>query len=622
MKTYHDIAIEKKFGKYIFSKEFSFKKRKNKTKSPLSNTASDSPKSDNDNHYHKSKKSLDFKNNNDPFLFESNLDIDDNPFLSSINKCHHFTMNLPSEQFINSYMKVRSKITLNENISNFLENDFVPKFTFNNNSKSLFSNPILNEEIFYNDGLNTYTNSDLNKKNNCNEMIINEEKKINNESKEIKDDSSNKDNTLINISEKDNIVIEALKALDKDYYKEKKEEKELNLELKELDFEKIFIKEEKSNIINEIDELNEKKIIFELIDKRIKQYYNYYKKNKTYKLNENKEVIVKFKTEIQNSLVLELTNEKYLFLNFKSIVISLYNLVINWLSNSHFQIYLNRIREKNISYENNNIYLDIFIELMDKYNTIKDICPFLEKDFKEIIDNFQNKKKIKFCICELLTDLYWDYIFKIHEINKIFTTGYTVNNIKKNIIFEEAKHAMKSIIDILIVYDVSYKKNIGEILNLPYMEKENIFLMTYIIKYKKNANPFVITNPCIDKNTDKKLENKDIEGINNKTKKNVENKNTENFSLEEVYKYIQGDSDSKKGKKKNKKRQKKKRNKNEDNESKEINIENNNYDGNYYDEVDPVVEEFIQYFENFNKNKTDCVKIKPKISQDWIKSIS
>ena len=92
--------------------------------------------------------------------------------------------------------------------------------------------------------------------------------------------------------------------------------------------------------------------------------------------------------------------------------------------------------------------------------------------------------------------------------------------------------------------------------------------------------------------------------------------------MEEVYKYIQGDSDSKKGKKKNKKRQKKKRNKNEDNETKENNIENNNYDGNYYDEVDPVVEEFIQYFENFNKNKSDCVKIKPKISQDWIKSIS
>ena len=474
MKNYHDIAIEKKFGKYIFSKEFNFKKRKNKTKSPLSNTASDSPKSDKDNHYHKCKKSLDFKNNTDPFLFESNLDIDDNPFLSSINKCHHFTMNFPSEQFIDSYMKVRSKVTINENISKFLENDFIPKFNFNNNSKSLFSNPILNDEIFYNDGINTYTNTDLNKKNHCNELIINEEKKINNELKEIKNDSSNKDNTLINISEKDNIVIEALKALDKDYYKEKKE---LNLELKELDFEKIFIKEEKTNIINEIDELNEKKIIFELIDKRIKQYYNYYKKNKTYKLNENKEVIVKFKTEIQNSLILELTNEKYLFLNFKSIVISLYNLVINWLSNSHFQIYLNRIREKNISYENNNIYLDIFIELMDKYNTIKDICPFLEKDFKEIIDNFQNKKKIKFCICELLTDLYWDYIFKIHEINKIFTTGYTVNNIKKNIIFEEAKHAMKSIIDILIVYDVSYKKNLGEILNLPYMEKENIFLM-------------------------------------------------------------------------------------------------------------------------------------------------
>ena len=31
------------------------------------------------------------------------------------------------------------------------------------------------------------------------------------------------------------------------------------------------------------------------------------------------------------------------------------------------------------------VNLNIFIELMEKYNTIKDICPFLEKDFKDII---------------------------------------------------------------------------------------------------------------------------------------------------------------------------------------------------------------------------------------------
>ena len=629
MKTYHDIAFEKKFGKFILTKELNLKKRKNKTKSPLSNTASDSPISDKENSYHKYKKSIEFNNsnifiqnnNNAPFLFESNIDINDNPFLSNISKSHHFSMKLSKEKSSTSYMKITKKISINENISDFMDNDFSQKFDFNNN-KSLFGNSIENDDIFYNESiLNTFTNTNFNinfnKKNKDKEITSNEEKKINNDLEEIKKNNSNTNNSLINISEKDNIVIEALNALDKDYNKEEKEDNDLNFELKEIDFEKISIKGQKSYMLNETNEFKEIKIIFELIDKRIKQYYNYYKKNKTYKLDENQEMQEKFKIDIQNILSLELTNEKYLFLSFKTIVISLYNLVINWLSNSHFKIYLNRIKEKNISYENNNINLDIFIELMDKYNTIKDICPFLEKDFKEIIDNFQNKTKNKFCLCELLTDLYWDYLFKIHEINKVFTIGYTLDNIKKNIIFEEAKHAMKAIIDILIVYDSSYKKNIGEILNLPYMEKETIFLMTYIIKFKTNANPFVIKNPCFDKNNNNRQENKNNEDLINKNKKNGDNKNTENFSLEEVYKYIQGNNDSKKGKKKNKKRQKKKKNKSDD-------YENNldTFDLKYNDEADPVVEEFIQYFTEFNKSNSDFVKIKPIISQEWIKSIS
>ena len=273
------------------------------------------------------------------------------------------------------------------------------------------------------------------------------------------------------------------------------------------------------------------------------------------------------------------------------------------------------------------------IELMEKYNTIKDICPFLEKDFKEIIENFQKSQKNKFCLCELLTDLYWDYVFKIHHINSIFTNGYTssTNNNNKNIIFEEAKHSMKAIIDILIVYDTSYKKNIGVILDLPYIRNEKIFLMSYILEFKKKANPFMINDPCIEKGdevneSNNNNKNKKCKETNNK--KNMENKNTENFSLEEVYKYIQGNSDSKKGKRKNKK--KKKKNKNDVNNN--VNNSNTNANSNVnlnindeYDnsvEPDPIVEEFIQYFIDFNKDNIDCAKIKPNISDKWIQSIS
>ena len=136
--------------------------------------------------------------------------------------------------------------------------------------------------------------------------------------------------------------------------------------------------------------------------------------------------------------------------------------------------------------------------------------------------------------------------------------------------------------------------------------------MSYIIKIKKSANPFDIKNSCIPNDENSKNNKKTNTEVKKEKKTKInEKKNTENFSLEEVYKYIQGDSDSKKGKKKYRKRQKKKKNKNEDKEN-ENNIET----------IDPVVEEFIKYFIEFNRKNINCVKIKPVISQEWIESIS
>ena len=40
------------------------------------------------------------------------------------------------------------------------------------------------------------------------------------------------------------------------------------------------------------------------------------------------------------------------------------------------------------------------------------------------------------------------------------------------------------------------------------------------------------------------------------------------------------------------------------------------------EEVDPVVEEFIQYFIEYQQDYVPQTKIKPVISEEWIKSIS
>lgn len=517
----------------------------------------------------------------DHFLFESFK----NPFLSSIKKNH--------------------KIIINDNncISELTEDNF----DINEGNLNFFNDAFINSDILCNDDLLI---SDI--KNN----------QINNK-KDQEIQKNNLTNIANDLTDKEKIVIEALSSLDKDYMNNIDKNFVL-IDIEHFDFEKNYFEEIfQIKLANNNDdsrqEYEQKKYIYEIIDKRIKSYYDYYKKNKTYKKEETDLEKINFQKEMSEILSIESQNDNLLFFGFKSIVLGLYILVIRWLSKCHFKIYLRYITE-------NNIYLEIFIELMEKYNKIKDICPFLEKDFKEIIENFQQKKNIKFCLCELLTDIYWDYVFKIHKINYMFTSCYKLENNKNIVIFEEAKHAMKSIIDILIVNDIPYKKNIGELLKLPYIKNENIFLMSYINKSKKNVNPFEIKNPFMetkDKNTEKENDNNNPNANSHNssnekktsekdTKQEEENKNTENYSLEEMYKYIVGDGkngNNKKHKKKNKNRKKKKKAKPEETKKEE--------------EVDPVVEEFMQYFmEYYQNNNEHYTKIKPVISEEWIKSIS
>jgi len=621
MKKYAEINFEKYLSKYLFTKtKINSKRKKENLPTSLS--------SENTKVLETGKKIdlLESKDNNffnkkDQFLSDSKLKITENPFLSSIKKNQNFSMKLDEEKDEGDFLKFGSRIIMNDNFPDFFENNL----EVNKKKLNLFEDDFFKSVIFSNDEI---INLEL------------KDNKINNEKKEEKQKNLYINNALGNLIDKEKIVIEALTSLDNDYMNNG-EHNNAMINFEDFDSEKNYFDEifDISVFRNDSEEkkleYEQKKLIYEIIDKRIKFYYNYYKKNKSYQIKETEIEIKNFQNDINNILNIESSNDIYLYFGFKSIVISLYILIIRWLSNSHFKIYLRSIKE-------NNINLDIFIELMEKYNKIKDICPFLEKDFKGIIDNYHKMEDIKFCLCELLTDLYWDYVFKIHKINYMFTSCYKLENIKNNVIFEEAKHSMKSIIDLLILNNTCYKKNIGEQLQLPYMKKENIFLISYINKSMKIVNPFEIKNPFIvqneknsensekencnndtpnlsdenNNNNDKNLtndQNKDEEKEDN-TEKNEEknkekNKNTDNLSLEEIYKFIVEDIPDENKKQKKKKRKKKKKIKTENKKIVET--------------IDPVVEEFIQYFVEFNKNNCeDFIKIKPKISEKWIKSIS
>ena len=621
MKKYAEINFEKYLSKYLFTKtKINSKRKKENLPTSLS--------SENTKVLETGKKIdlLESKDNNffnkkDQFLSDSKLKITENPFLSSIKKNQNFSMKLDEEKDEGDFLKFGSRIIMNDNFPDFFENNL----EVNKKKLNLFDDDFFKSVIFSNDEI---INLEL------------KDNKINNEKKEEKQKNLYINNALGNLIDKEKIVIEALTSLDNDYMNNG-EHNNAMINFEDFDSEKNYFDEIFDISVYKNDseekklEYEQKKLIYEIIDKRIKFYYNYYKKNKSYQIKETEIEIKNFQNEINNILNIESSNDIYLYFGFKSIVISLYILIIRWLSNSHFKIYLRSIKE-------NNINLDIFIELMEKYNKIKDICPFLEKDFKGIIDNYHKMEDIKFCLCELLTDLYWDYVFKIHKINYMFTSCYKLENIKNNVIFEEAKHSMKSIIDLLILNNTCYKKNIGEQLQLPYMKKENIFLISYINKSMKIVNPFEIKNPFIVQN-EKNSENSEKENCNNDTpnlsdennnnndknltndqnkdeekeditekneEKNKEkNKNTDNLSLEEIYKFIVEDIPDENKKQKKKKRKKKKKIKTENKKIVET--------------IDPVVEEFIQYFVEFNKNNCeDFIKIKPKISEKWIKSIS
>ena len=91
------------------------------------------------------------------------------------------------------------------------------------------------------------------------------------------------------------------------------------------------------------------------------------------------------------------------------------------------------------------------------------------------------------------------------------------------------------------------------------------------------------------------------------------NKLSDKDPIDKVVNYIlYGDNEKKKQKKKHRKRKKNKNNASiiEEKEKEEVII-------------DPVVEEYKNYINDIYKNSTEYIKkIKPKINEDWINSIS
>ena len=442
----------------------------------------------------------------------------------------------------------------------------------------------------------------------------------------------------------------------------------------------------KDNIVNGIEnfkrripDLNKSKFekdntfeknVYSKIEDRIREYLNKYKCEKLSQLRDfENNYIMKIINFQKKSL-----NYKYIFI--KGIIIGLINIINDWLGKE----YLRSLEDNQANNDKDDFILDCY----EKYEILKKICYFLEKDFSLFIDNFKDNNKLEFKFINLFSDIFWDYVFRIKDINIYFTKNCVIEKLD-----EKVNETMNNITNILYNIDLSYKKMFGDLLNITCIKSENIFLMDYIIKYRnpsnnKNVNlkenkninninerkennelhksssyEMILNNKidCIENNKRKKEEkeedNKNIINDNKEDNKNNSNNVSEDIStndynnninksyndiednkmdlnlgksysmdicnnklndkdsLEKVYNYIlYGENEKKKQKKKHKKRRK---NKNSNSIIMEENI----------DPIDPIVEEYKNYINNIYKNRSGYIKkIKPKINQEWINSLT
>ena len=368
------------------------------------------------------------------------------------------------------------------------------------------------------------------------------------------------------------------------------------------------------------------------IEDRIREYLNKIKCDKLSQLKNIDNIYIQKLNDFPKK------SENYKYLCIKGIILGLLNIINDMIGKEYLKL---EDEQKNEG--------SFILEIFDKYETMKKINDCIEKDFISFINNFKEENDLQFNFIDLISDLFWDYVFRIKEINKFFSNNYGSENININL-----NETFDKIVDILIKIDLPYKKIIGEILGISCIKKEKFYLMEYIIKYKnpsqnknkekqkekqkeENNNNSKIDIPPIpeEKKETKKEENKEIKSISDEISNfDLDDKNlnlnldmgkslsmdltksklSDKDSIDKVYNYIlygDNESDKKKSKKRHRKR---KKNKNND----VINISEEK-EGD-----DPVVDDFKNFLADLNskRSKDYIKKINPKIDEGWLKNIN
>jgi len=462
----------------------------------------------------------------------------------------------------------------------------------------------------------TYTESILNK---------NDEEKTKPSQKSENPDTKKSTNKNIIYEPKNMIIIKALIYLNKD---------DITFDIE--NFNKRLPDLNKSNC--EEDNKFEKNVYIRIED-RIREYLNKIKLDKLSQLRDIEPIYLKKLIEFPKK------SEKYKYICIKGIIIGLLNIINDLIGKEYLKL---ETEQKSDDLNKGNFILEIY----DKYEIMKKICSFIEKDFSLFIDKFKEENNCNFNLIDVIADIFWDYVFRIKEINKFYSNNYGSEKIDSK--FNET---FDKIVDILINIDLPYKKLIGEKLQISCIQKEKYNLMEYIIKYrdinnkKKSENNNNVprsssgNNNLNNKNEVKKEEKNEEKNIDIKNEKhelkfdfldknfdlnfNLDlgkslsmdlptNKLTDKDSLDKVYNYILCDEDTSRQKKTKKRHKKRKKNKNNKSNN-DIDISEDKNEG----KIDPAVEDFKNFLNELNnkRSKDYIKKIKPNIKEEWLLNI-
>ena len=353
-------------------------------------------------------------------------------------------------------------------------------------------------------------------------------------------------------------------------------------------------------------------------------------------------------------------NKNFEFFSIKSIIISFVNLVSELVNN-----YL-EVKEKN------NIFEIIYNDFLLKSN----LCSAeLEDVFSLNLDNFKKKFKMNFTLSELFTQIFWNFIFHNKTLYNLLIISYLeLDTNEVNKIF------LKKILKILCNVSVPLKYQITEILNI-YKIPEKDDLMSLIVEEKNKHHNEIVqaeiekknnnnnNNNLEKKNEDNEHKNTNIntntnKNMNNNLSKNEKGNNYNNIIIANDISTIKSKKQNEKNEEKEKKEKKEEKEKKEKKEEKEEGNDGNNENG--IDLEHKTVEEIYNYInedkvsktkkkkrarknkknkkENIEENKNEkediivvkfkedlkgklfhagnFKKIKPKLSEEWIKNIS